>query len=146
MNLMWPVWITASIAKFCSDNLKTYGSIYLEGVDDNKKANDTRFEIRIDGPTLNELNASVTFLEVYVNILVISRRGNKPYEHQTMVGAAMVALEQHIPIYKFGEGQDGSYAFCLEPDSKVITTNYGEITAIENLVQSTVECEYQILT
>lgn len=142
MNLMWPTWIKASIAQHCKTNLSDYGVLYLEGVDDNKGTTFPRFEIRIDGPSVNEIG-TVIWLDVYVNILIVSKRSNDAYLHERLIGAAIVALENNISIFEYTES--GNLVFCMMPEADIITTNYGEIMPIEKIVQTTVEREFKIL-
>lgn len=144
MNMMWPTWIKASIAKHCSNELSTYGDIYLEGVDDNKNTTCPRFEIRIDGPDVTE-QGKMIWLDVYINILVVSKRTTPAFNHEKLVGAAIVSLESDISIHEYGPEQSGAYVFCLNPENKIIVTNYGEMMPIQEIVQSTVEREFKIL-
>lgn len=140
----WPMWIKASIATFLQNRLSPT-DVYLEGVDDNKITTYPRFEIRVDGPAIDQTLKNVYFAHIYLNVLIVTKRDNKTYQHENFVGIAMSALSQNIPVFEYGPGESKNYFGCLQPSDKILTINYGESDEIATVVQTAVERVFTML-
>lgn len=143
MKEKWIIWIKASIAEHLRNLLDINAQFYVEGADEPPENVYPRFEIRVDGPNIEE-RSGVTRLLVFVNVLIITERDGKAYSHETLVGKAIAALDKNISVYKFGTNDDQSLYGCLQGYNEIITTNFGEIDDSGIIVQTTVERDYAL--
>lgn len=145
-----PRWVAASINKHFSDRKRGY-FCYIEGQDRVDLRQD-RFEVRYDGPYIQETSKNYFQVNVEINVLVTTIKDQiDGYKDKKMVGVAAAAFTNEIPVYKFGDTvgvDDSSLVGCLvlktSGREQIIISNFGLIQPSANIIQSTVEGHYQM--
>lgn len=144
-----PMWVTLSVAKHF-ETVLTGQKIYLEGQSRDTSKDETRFEIRIDGPikTIIQAQYEIWFFEINV-LLVTYNNGQKHVGHvDELLGLLANGFTDHIPVYKFGPDQDLSFYGCLRLKigfrERVVVSKFGNVNANTNMFQGTVEGHYEL--
>lgn len=143
-----PRWIVASINKHFNSYKGSY-PLYFEGAE---KMDDPAvgFELRIDGPSIQNPSKGHFIVTVEINMVVTTMRDEQDhYKHQRAVGVACTGFTESINIFKFGDGlkDDGNLLACLTLQSqgreKIVVSNFGLIYPTLGAMQSTVEGHYR---
>lgn len=143
MNVRLNRWITASIAKYLTDNLNGI-LVYIQN---DKRQTETVaiwVEIRIRGPEYTEFGNAID-LTLGLNVLVnVVPDGSNSYTMQDYTGI-VGALFSNIPIFRYGLDvqSDATQIGCLQLDGKVKIRDYGRPDVQTNLLQSTVEGNFK---
>ncbi len=151
-NKGWARWSKASISKHFSDLLTPTYPLFIE----NQHRDDTDelpnfFELRVDGPRLEEVSRDCWKLRVEVNVLCQSVMNETDYHIiDDMVGLAQSAFTNSIPVFRYGNrlGDDDSFLGCyiIQQDRSTIDfiegNRLGQIDIRTKLLQSMVEAHY----
>lgn len=140
-----PRWFHASIKDYLKK--KWTHPLIVEGEDNRKSEWPVYAELRIDGPVLQNFGtAGIYKVQVEVNLMVTAQKDQK-YVHgfQDMLGEALKALKQCIPIRKIGSTKtedDKSFLCVLQPEDELDLSNFGQVEVTVQTQQGTVECAY----
>lgn len=153
-------WVTASCAvyfKTVADAISL--KFILEGEDrrrsdsDNIDVNKENIELRIDGPH-TIVKPGFVYYDFEINTLIsVTKNDEEIYRHLVIIGLFGNAFAPYINIYKKGglAGiDDDSFVGCLErrpildSDREIVISNFGEIEATTDIVQSTIEGHYRL--
>jgi hypothetical protein len=139
-----PRWLTASIYKHF-DALKTNGTVFIEGMERDGRSAKDLFELRLDGPKIEEYAVNDARLYIDVNILVQATldRADR-YRIHSLVGT-VVALYTDIPVFQYGDG-DAAFG-CLQLQSQrqggnILVSHLGQIDLKTAITQSVVTGQY----
>lgn len=140
----WTRWSYHSIVFHFSERLKEKAHIYVEG---RVKANPEplpRFEIRIDGPYIREVSRGLFYLDVEINILLLSSISSEDlYDHQGLAGLAASAFTDIIDVKRLGLDNSSLGCYQLRSNS-IIVTNFGALQPTNTLLASSVEGHYRM--
>jgi len=149
INENWVRWCHHSIVKHFYDILKDEGEWYVEGRMRPENETYPRYELRIDGPHFNEISNAYWYIDVEINIAILTVRDDKDmYQHQRLVGKATTCFTDDILVYQFGE-TDNPLLGCFREmttskfGEKIVVTNYGVIGATR-ITASTAEGHYRM--
>lgn len=141
MNVNWPRWIKASIRRHVKAILGEC-TLILEGQERKDSEPLTRYELRIDGPDIDEVADGEFDLSIYINLLIMTERSNTQlYTHENSIGLAQSSLSVSIPVLKTDD--DGGQIGCMLRMTPVIVTRFDTIMP-QNVDCSTVEAEYKL--
>jgi len=151
VNPNWARWVFASVA----NHLKTVAGAppaIVEGIEDRDEAferSPDRCEIRITGPFTSEPSSGFYELEVFANVLVTSNLSHQKngYDSHKYLGLFHEAMDQVIPVYKFGaELGDDPLVFvgCLSPRGKVSVYHFGQLEKSTRIKQGLVDAKYMM--
>jgi hypothetical protein len=149
MNKNWTRWIVASVAYHFSTACAAIPlPLLVDGIDE-REAETLNFdhaELRITGPSINELSHDYFRILVDANILLTELMDQTDaYKLQTWCGAMSDAMNGPINVYKFGSeaGDDSSYVDCLRPTSGRVDPNvvmhFGQLGKVDRVRQSMVD-------
>jgi hypothetical protein len=145
----WTRWCHHSIVKHFHDALNAKGYVHVEGRQLPDPDPIPRFEIRIDGPYFNQVSKGCWFLDVEINVLIVTARNARDvYLHQRIVGAAAAAFTDVIEVKKYGD--DESLIGCFQEKSvdkmneRIVISNFGIVDPTNRLNMSTAEGHYQM--
>jgi hypothetical protein len=150
-NPNWPRWIFASIA----DYFKTAAQaiplpLLVEGIDE-RMGDDEHYshaELRINGPSIQELSKGYFRLQVGINVLLTElMERTHTYDLQDWCGAFSVAMDGPINLYHYGPDtggvDDGQWFDCLLPLKSKFDPNrifhFGQISKTDRVRQSMVD-------
>ncbi len=150
-NKSWARWSKASVSKHFSDILTPVHPMFIENQhrDTDEEAN--FFELRMDGPRLEEVSKDCWKLRVEINILCQSVMNETDYHLiEDMVGLAQSAFTNAIPVNRYGNrlGDDDSFLGCyvIQQDKGnldfIEANRLGQIDIRTKLLQSMVEAHY----
>ena len=145
MDENWPRWFFASISKHFDDSTSEH--LLVEGEPRETWEEKNFFEFRMDGPDFTNLSPNNWFAIMDVNVLVQSVIGEDLYKIHRMVGEIAAALNESIPIYKYGN--DDSLLTCLElvqdlrTNESIFINHYGRISPERPLLQATVGARFK---
>jgi hypothetical protein len=123
MNTNWPKWIKASIAKHFDSNRGGI-TLFVEGQKRPATESTERFELRVDGPDVNQTGPVYYTLDTVVNILITSvSNETNIYRMDALKGIILNAFTSSIPIYKYGG--DSTLLGCLQLKSQIDTRDLG---------------------
>lgn len=153
-NPRWARWIYASVAKHFGDKMAA-ASIHFHVEGANRDTEDKRewFEIRCDGPFIDEESDHHFRLGTEINILVNVIEGDDAYRIHTLNGMVQEWFEYGIEVFKLGDPvvdpeNDGSLLGCLtqdvEKDDAIKTSLFGKVRPDTNLIQASVEGHYRM--
>lgn len=145
MNLNWPRWIKASIRRHIKAILGDC-TLILEGQPRKENEPLTRYELRIDGPDIDEVSENEFELGIYINLLIMTERTNTQlYTHESSIGLAASSLSVSIPILKLGDtvDDDDSLIGCMLRMTPVTVERFDTLMP-QNVDCSTVEAEYTL--
>jgi len=156
-NPNWPRWIFATVSRHFNDAaIAASIPLFIEGQHRDTLQFKDFFELRMDGPTLQEVSKGCWLLRIEINILVQSAMDDSNYHriHQN-VGILTAAFEKAISVYKLGKNDpdpdDQSFLGCLkllqnrETRDFLEINHFGIIDVKTKLVQATVEGHYSML-
>ena len=145
MNSLWSKYIVASINKHFDTNRQSI-KLFIEGSHRDTRETDCFMELRVDGPSFEELSNSCWRISVTINVLVQSQvSSSNMYDIQTVVGIAQAAFTNALNIYKYGGtgvNYDGSSLLCMQLTGPIKTINFGKVDVEVEVMQSTVESTY----
>lgn len=143
----WSRWTYASIAKHFTTKLNGT-HCHVEGFERETDGKSEWFEIRVDGPFIDEQSKGHFKLEIEVNILCVTTEGPNAYRIHDLTGMAANAFTYAIPVYKFGAGGDSSLLGCyiqrVESKERVKTAFFGKIRPDTEIIQASVEGHYRM--
>ena len=151
LELNLPRWIYASAAKAFNANVNTKIPIYYEGQDRQTQKESDFFEFRLDGPFVNKTTATDYFVDVEINILVVSQIDAKDTQKiYKNCGVALQYFTNAIPIYKYGDGpsDDGTLLACMnlvrprDQRDYVRVAHFGRLDPNKPVLQASVEGHY----
>jgi len=146
INVNWNRWIFASISKHFDANRQGI-TLYIEG-QDHLKDPPEYVELRVTGPTYSKLTRNDYRLEIIINLLINVIKSEKDNHRIFRVsGIFEPVFDKLINIYKFGTGVDDNPLIkigCLQLNSEIVVTHYGQLTPDIKLLQSTIEARYKI--
>jgi hypothetical protein len=150
-NANWPRWILASIADYFSTAVAAIPlPLLVEGIDERMgdKEHYDHAELRINGPTIQELSKGYFKLVVGVNVL-LTELMDRPnvYDLQDWCGVISRIMDGPINLYHFGPStlgvDDGAWFDCLTPENTVFAPNrifhFGQISKTDRVRQSMVD-------
>lgn len=152
-NPNWPRWVVASFAKHFSTRM---GGVHLhvEGMPrqtDNKRE---WFELRVDGPFVNEQTKGRFRLDCEINILMcLVEDTTNAYRQHDLTGIAVAAFELFVPMFQISS----SYVPLtdeLEPlgwmyqtkgeKERTVVSNFGKVRHDTQIIQSSIERHYRM--
>jgi len=144
-------WIFASVTKHF-DNAKGDYILFIEGQRRNLEAEDSYFEVRLDGPIIEEVSKDLFRVTVTINILCTSAMNDSDFHRIHAMAGYIAAKYTTIGVYKFGlktgtlpEVNDDSLIGCLNLASSVEIKHFGQIRPDVPLMQASVEGAFQNL-
>jgi len=153
INANWNKWIFASVSKHF-DTYRGTLPMFVEG--QVRDTHDTKdfFELRMDGPNYTEYSKGYFRVYIEVNCLLQSAMDDIDFHriHRNL-GIVASIFTRPIVIKKYGDTpiiDDGSTLGCLSLISddrgkeKVQTSQFGQITQKDKLIQAIVEAHYEI--
>ena len=150
-NKSWVRWSKASISKAMSDVLTPLFPMFIENQHRDTDEKPNFFELRVDGPRLQEVSRDCWKLRVEINILCQSVMTDVDFHLiDDMVGLAQSAFVNSIPVCRFGNriGDDDSFLGCYVIQQNKETIDFiegnrlGQIDIRTKLLQSMVEAHY----
>lgn len=147
MNVNWPRWIKASIGQHFQTAMDPI-AFHLEGIGDPELLPLERIEVQVDGPNVSEKLASEYWLNVYVNLLLVTEpKETDIMYHEKMFGLALEAFQKGIFVYKYGNQPDDNPSEsigCLQLVSDLRTTKFDGPRPVTSYA-SAIDAEYKIL-
>lgn len=151
INPNWSRWITASFANHFEIAMDAAGlAFYVEG-DEREREEVNLIEFRIDGPLFKFPSATLTRLDVEVNILIKTIVDRKDlYLHERHIGLVSEAFVNAIAVNKVGPDvvDDGTLLGCfrLRSDFREILqiSKFGLIRGVSPVMQTTIEGHYRL--
>jgi hypothetical protein len=153
INPNWSRWITASFANHFEIAIDAAGlPFYIEG-DERARDEVSLIEFRIDGPLYKFPAASMTRIDVEVNILIKTIIDRKDlYLHERHIGIVSEAFINAIAVNRVGPDavgvDDGTLLGCfkLRSDFREILqiSKFGIIRGVSPIMQTTVEGHYRL--
>lgn len=154
MNENWTRWIMASIAKYFSDTCIAIPlPLLVDGIDEREEESlhFDHAELRITGPSINELSKNYFRVLVDINVLITELMDQtNAYKLQTWCGKISNAMNGPINIYKYGGeiGDDSSYVMCLRPINGDNDPNnilhFGQLGKVDRLRQSMIDGKFVV--
>lgn len=154
MNEKWPRWINASIATHFKQKCNGLYQ-YTEGDERDTETQHDYFELRIDGPYVDEVSHKTYHVDVTINALVCSIKNDQNiYTLDDDIAIVTRGFTNSIYIYQYektvlldGEGNPipPVYEGCLVIQTKIGVTRFGQIRTDERLMQAQVEASYRML-
>ncbi len=147
INVNWPRWIKASVANHFNNNLDNV-YMYVEGEERKREEPNNRFELRMDGPDINDPSDNYFVLDLSVNLLIRILRSNDNYKLERMKGTGTAAFTGSIDIYKYGtdaDVDDQSLLGCMDRVSNILVVDFGLVESPSNVIYATIESTYQLI-
>lgn len=144
-----PMWVALSVAKHFQTVLTGY-KVYLEGQDRDTSKEEEWFEVRIDGPSKTNIQASYEIWFFEINVLFVTHNAGQKHVGyiDEKLGLLANGFSNHIPIYKFGPTEDKTWYNCLRIKigfrERVVVSKFGNVNPSTNLFQGTVEGHYEL--
>lgn len=139
MNENWPKWIKLSLTRYFESNKGNLGFIF-EGDTEPVDENVSRFELRIDGPDIEEYTKSEFELTLIVNCLVCTiDNPSEIFKHEENVGYVQSKFPHAFTIFD----TSGTNIGCLNLDSRLAVTDFGKKKQGYNAKFSTIEAQYR---
>ena len=138
-------WCKSSIVKHFSDRI-TSTSLYVEGQDRSILDGKSQYiELRIDGPVIKQPSKNHFILSVEINCLItlIGQDGNV-YTVDDLIGKAVSAFTNNIPVYKYPIPGDYLGCFVLDSDG-IFPANFGTVDPDAKMTQVSVEGHYKMI-
>lgn len=116
LNPNWDVWIQRSVAKHFSDRLSSY-QVFIEG---QERSNSKEWiEVRLEGPSYNQLSKDNFKIDVTVNILVLVTEQDDRLRPHIIAGDVASNYDRCLNMYKYGDPADN-----VLNDSSFLTSIY----------------------
>ena len=147
----WHRWTFASVCKHVVEELITF-PVFIEGSQRITQSDtETKFELRVDGPTFTIPSKGCYLGRVEVNILCNSvMKDDNFHEIHRMVGLAAQNLGKAICVFRLGNGLEDDQSFLgrltlLQGGGDKLETNHlGQIDRKTKIVQAMVEAHYRL--
>lgn len=147
MDTNWPRWIFASIGKHFESQVSGI-PMMMEGEHrDDQSAKDS-MEIRMDGPSINEINKNIWKITLDINVLINSAMDDinffRLHVNVGKVSAAFITIQ----VLKYGDGE--ALLGCLElrqssGNREILKVNhFGQVAPDIKLLKATVEGHYEM--
>ena len=141
MNVNWPRWIKASIRRHVKTILGEC-TLILEGQERKDSEPLTRYELRIDGPDIDEVADGEFELSIYINLLIMTERSNTQlYTHDNSIGLAQSSLSVAMSVFKTDDNNE--QIGCMHRMTPVTVMRFDTLMP-QNVDCSTVEAEYKL--
>ena len=117
----------------------------LTDTDSTKRHN--HVELKLGSPTYQELTLGYYRILVSFYVVVVQYPTTNAYQPETLGGKFLEALNQVIPVYKYGSetGDDSSFVFCLKPQPEPQQTyNFAASNETEQVSQIAIEGNYYV--
>jgi hypothetical protein len=153
LKLNLPRWLHASIRTHIASNLPGY-KLIIEGEERITQDLESYFELRVNGPIIDEITRDEFKAYCRINILCVTKFNEKElYTIHKLTGIATQALSKCINIYNYGGSEDSvrqSNDTVLEDTllgnlqlmDDIETNNFGRVEDRLDVTQSTVEANY----
>lgn len=142
----FPVWISKSIAKHFDDALGGDHLFIIEGEQRQTNESTEHIELRIDGPTLHQLQNGVWHIVVEVNLLVVTSTGQNVYQSQQICGEIQAKCTDIVLNKIDDDGTIVTKLGCLTIRPRlrdnIVISHFGQIKPDVPIIQSTVEVHY----
>lgn len=137
-------WIRASVAEHFRTVVTPLG-VSIEG---QKKLTDQSdwCEIRVNGPTFTDFGVG-TIVKVVINALVMTVRDESNLYAEDINVGKVVSGFSNINTFKYGNtlSDDKSFIDCLNLNSPIVVTRFGQIDPDLNVYQTTIEAEFKMI-
>lgn len=152
-NKNWQRWVIASIAKHFETKFGGEIHLYMENEDRQTEGQEHYCELRVDGPSCDQLSPTTYRLDLTIDALVVSIKSSRNgYTHEDKIGLVSSAFTTGIPVFRYGIGVDDDQTElgCLQllPDvgkDKIVVTRFGQTVPYLRLQEATIEAEYRML-
>jgi len=123
MNINWPIWIKASVAKHFND-YRSGITLFVEGQKRPATEDNERFELRTNGPDVLQTGPLDYTLNTVINILITSvSNETNIYRMDALKGIILRAYTVNIPVYKYDD--DDTLLGCLQLKSDITIRDLG---------------------
>lgn len=151
----WSRWIKASTFKALQDAATAAIPgllVYKEAEVRKTNQEQAWVELRMDGPFAQERTMGQWHLEVDLDVLCMQNVDRDLYHIDRLIGVAMAALVERIPVYKYGSDprvDDQTLLFCLTQDTKGVNDGvhvhqFGQTDSKILQVQASVSAKYYV--
>lgn len=150
-----PRWVNASIATHFSTLVNGELFQYTEGEERETEDQHDYFELRLDGPYINEVSKGLYQVDCTINALVCSIKNDENiYTLDDNIGIVLKGFTKAIQVFQLnattavdGDGDPLPPIFegCLVLQTPVGVTRFGQIRSDERLMQAQVEASYRML-
>lgn len=156
INSNWPRWILASTATHfqtvCSDL-----HLFVEGDVRDTDKYPNYYELRVDGPYIDELSSNTYAVDCTINTLVCAvKNDSNIYTLEDNIGKVLKGFTNSFTVYQLGDTEllDGNGdplppivegCMVIQPNSAISVTKFGQIRSDLRLMQAQVEASYRML-
>ena len=143
-------WLRVSIDKHFTDLVNL--PVFVEGWKrDTRKLKDF-YELRVDGPRINQPSKGYYIFYMEVNTLVQSAMDDEDYLRiEADISAVLNGFTDVIKVFKYGDGPNdtGEFIGCLRIQDaygreRLLISRLGQLDPATELIQAIVEGHYQI--
>ena len=113
--------------------------MYVEGDPGSNQDFPEYFELRVDGPYINEMSKDYYRIKVDVNLLCSAIKDNDTHRIHRLVGS-IASFCTDIGILRYGDGD--TFVGCLRPSDEVKILHFGQIMQSIPLMQAAVRVMY----
>lgn len=135
-------WINASINKFFEDRRSTI-KLYVEGEKIDLNSFQSWAELRLTGPRYKELSKGCYSYEVDINLLISQKSDlEDTYAIHKKVGIFAKAINNQIPVYKYGDDDDSLIGCLILRDDvprSVDIVQWGILDASSDIYQTSID-------
>lgn len=145
-----PRWIAASVVVHMTTLIANI-KVFVEETERDTFDNSEWVEIRFDGPHTTKWGPSFFKVEVDINLLISTSKDETDiYKHSRNIGLARKAMQQCIPVFRYGDGVDdtgeqiGILSLRQDLDRRLRVNRWGEVDKDLRLIQASVDGTYQM--
>jgi hypothetical protein len=134
-------WIWASLTKHFDAYKQSY-QFLPQGYDRIEQYSDS-FQLRINGPKINNITNNYSEIEIGINMLVTTIK-DETDDHKVhrLVGTIGKGFTNSIEIREYGDNSNLLLG-CFELNSEITITHFGAMENTTNVLQSTIEADYK---
>lgn len=146
-NPNWARWTYSSFAQYFTTAIAPF-PLFIEGQDRRTNDKTDYAELRIDGPFMKECSKGYWELVIEISILVVGYINETDLWKQSRNCGLVSSTFQAVSMKNFGNADPpmdiGCYEIFTDGRDRILISNFGQINADSQMLQSTVDAKYRM--